>query len=57
MLRDIVQRWPQDKTDRISLLTDCASAVTGFEKEAEAFVHDMKEAGVKLCTAMMHLIN
>jgi nicotinamidase/pyrazinamidase len=50
-VRDIVKKWPQDQTHRINLLTDCASAVPGFQDAASLFQTDMKEAGVQLKTA------
>jgi len=50
-LRDIVDNWPQDKRKNITLLTDCGSAVPGFEAAAEQFQVDMKAAGVRLATA------
>ena len=52
-LRGIVNHWDEGKKpiSSIYLLTDCASAVPTFEKAAEEFQHDMKEAGVTLCTS------
>ncbi|KAI2488795.1 hydrolase [Fragilaria crotonensis] len=50
-LRDIVHRWPSERRNEITLLTDCASAVPGFEDAAEQFQEDMKEAGVCLAVA------
>jgi nicotinamidase/pyrazinamidase len=47
-LRDIVEHWPKEETHRIALLTDCASAVPGFEAAAVTFQKDMKAAGVLL---------
>jgi nicotinamidase/pyrazinamidase len=47
-LRDIVSRWPSDRLSHIYLLTDCGSAVPGFEAAAEAFQNDMVNAGVQL---------
>ena len=48
-LRDIVEHWPDGKDkSRIELLTDCASAVPGFEAAAESFQKDMSQAGVQL---------
>lgn len=48
-LRDIVRRWPTDRQlADIILLTDCASAVPGFEAAAETFQSDMAETGVQL---------
>lgn len=49
-LRDIVAHWPKDRTSQITLLTDGASAVPGFEAPAETFQADMKAAGVQLKT-------
>lgn len=49
--RDIVARWPADRASQVVLLTDCASAVPGFEAAAETFKKDMQVKGVKLCTA------
>ena len=49
-LRDIVARWPQNRKSEITLLTDGASAVPGFEAAAEQFQADMKQAGVQLLT-------
>jgi nicotinamidase-related amidase len=47
-VRDIVDHWPTDKTSQIFLLTDCSSAVPGFEAAAETFQKDMEAAGVVL---------
>mmetsp|Transcript_802 Transcript_802/g.1233 ORF Transcript_802/g.1233 Transcript_802/m.1233 type:complete len:294 (+) Transcript_802:47-928(+) len=47
-LRDIVENWPKERLSEITLLTDCASAVPGFEGAAEEFQKDMKEAGISL---------
>jgi nicotinamidase/pyrazinamidase len=51
-LRDIVARWPKGELDRICLLTDCASAVPGFEAAALQFLEEMEEAGVRLARAV-----
>lgn len=48
-LRDIVNHWPKEKIANIELLTDCASAVPGFEDAAQTFQKDMMSVGVKLC--------
>lgn len=50
-LRDIVDKWPEDRRKNVTLLTDCASAVPGFEAAADQFQVDMKAAGVRLATA------
>jgi len=48
-LRDIVNKCTShEETNKIYLLTDCASAVPGFEEAAETFQNEMKEAGVNL---------
>ena len=49
-LRDIVARWPENCRSHITLLTDGASAVPGFEAAAEQFQADMRAAGVQLRT-------
>lgn len=51
-LRDIVGKWPQERRKDITLLTDCASAVPGFEGAAEQFQQDMKTAGIRLAEAV-----
>jgi nicotinamidase/pyrazinamidase len=50
-LRDIVSHWPKEEMSKISLLTDCTSAVPGFEAAAETFRKDMRVVGVVLQTA------
>lgn len=51
-MRDIVNHCKtQDDIAKIYLLTDCASAVPGFESAAETFQQDMKTAGVQLITS------
>lgn len=47
-LRSIVGHWPKDKLGNITLLTDCASSVPGFEKAGEGFQKDMSDIGVVL---------
>ena len=50
--RDIVEHCAGvGETSKIYLLTDCASAVPGFEAAAETFQKDMKAAGVQLVTS------
>jgi nicotinamidase/pyrazinamidase len=49
-LRDIVKHWPKNRLKDITLLTDCASAVPGFEAAANDFQNDMVAAGVQLKT-------
>jgi nicotinamidase/pyrazinamidase len=50
-LRDIVQHWPANNFSKIELLTDCTSAVPGFETEAESFLEEMRLSGVTLRTS------
>ena len=45
---NIVDKWPKDKLSNITLLTDCASSVPGFEEAGEQFQSDMAKAGVQL---------
>ena len=47
-LRSIVERWPKDKLSSITLLTDCASSVPGFEEAGDTFQKDMSALGVAL---------
>ena len=50
--RDIVDHCStKEDASKIYLLTDCASAVPGFEAAADAFQKDMKDAGVHLITS------
>jgi nicotinamidase/pyrazinamidase len=46
--RSIVERWPKDKMSNITLLTDCASSVPGFEDAGDKFQKDVSELGVAL---------
>lgn len=48
-VRDIVEHWPEKERGKLCLLTDCASAVPGFEDAADSFVNDMKAAGLNVC--------
>ena len=47
-VRDIVLHWPVDQMSKIVVLTDCASAVPGFEDAALSFQKDMESVGVQL---------
>lgn len=49
-LRDIVAHWPKERLSQITLLTDGASPVPGFEGPADTFQKDMESAGVQLKT-------
>jgi len=47
-VRDLVSRWPEKETNKITILTDCASSVPGFEASGDKFCMDMKEKGVAM---------
>lgn len=52
-IRDLIAKWKQfpggqQQIERLVLLTDCTSAVTGSEAEAEAFVDEFVAAGGRL---------
>ena len=45
-VRDLVANWPAEELHRIYLLEDGMSSVPGFEGNGEAFIADMKAAGL-----------
>jgi nicotinamidase/pyrazinamidase len=45
---DIVANLPSERRARITLLTDCCSAVTGFEAQQREFFETMQARGVQL---------
>jgi nicotinamidase/pyrazinamidase len=47
----IVQHLPGGRPQRLVLLTDCMSPVSGFEAQAEAFLAAMRAQGVRLMTS------
>ena len=47
----IVQHLPGGRPERLVLLTDCMSPVSGFEPQAEAFLATMRAKGVRLMTS------
>jgi nicotinamidase-related amidase len=49
--RSIIERWPNEDLGKITLLTDCCSAVPGFEDEASSFQKEVAEVGVQLATS------
>lgn len=49
-LEHLVEFLPSRHYSKIILLTDCMSAVTGFEKTAQAFLDNMQEKGLQLKT-------
>ncbi|KAF1782834.1 Leucine-rich repeat domain, L domain-like [Phytophthora cactorum] len=50
-VRDLVDNWPVDRLSDLVILTDCSSAVAGFEAEAEQFLKDMAAKGLTLTTS------
>lgn len=46
--RSIIERWPKDKLGNITIITDCASSVPGFEEAGSIFQKNMSDAGVQL---------
>ena len=50
-VRDIVENWPKDERNKITLLRDCASSVPGFEAASEKFIEEMMKAGVSMETS------
>lgn len=44
----IVANWPQDRLSQLVLLSDCMSAVTGFEQAGDDFLKDMRNRGLRI---------
>ncbi|THD04275.1 hypothetical protein B1810_06325 [Panacagrimonas perspica] len=51
-VEDVIAAMDPRDAGKVSLLTDAMSAVPGFEAQAEAFVHAMSAAGVRLATTV-----
>mmetsp|Transcript_55517 Transcript_55517/g.118073 ORF Transcript_55517/g.118073 Transcript_55517/m.118073 type:complete len:294 (-) Transcript_55517:221-1102(-) len=49
--RDIVEHWPKEEMNKLTVFTDCCSPVVGFEGAGEEFLRDMKERGVNVETS------
>ena len=47
----IVDNWDPKQLSKLVLVTDCMSAVTGFDKQYEDFVLAMRERGVQIAQA------
>ncbi len=47
----IVANWDQAHLDRLVLLTDCMSAVSGFETQYQQFIADMRARGLRIASA------
>jgi nicotinamidase-related amidase len=50
-LRDLLDHWPAERRQDLVLLTDCSHSVPGFEAQGEAFLAEMRAAGVRLATS------
>mmetsp|Transcript_7454 Transcript_7454/g.13049 ORF Transcript_7454/g.13049 Transcript_7454/m.13049 type:complete len:198 (+) Transcript_7454:341-934(+) len=50
-VRDIVQRWPKDQMDKLTVLRDCTTPVPGSEMAGERLLSDMRGAGVNVETS------
>lgn len=50
-VRDILEHWPKDEVGKLTVLSDCASSVPGFEEAGKAFLSDMQEAGLNVETS------
>ena len=49
--RDLLSQWPARRAADLVLLTDCTTAVAGFEASADEFEADMRAAGVTLVSS------
>jgi nicotinamidase-related amidase len=47
----VVEHWPAGELGRLVLLTDCMSAVGGFEAQYAEFLEDMRQRGLELSTS------
>lgn len=47
----VVEHWPAGELGRLVLLTDCMSAVGGFEVQYAEFLEDMRQRGLGLSTS------
>ena len=50
-LRDLLEFWPTNRRQNLVLLTDCSHSVPGFETQGEAFLTEMRAAGVRLAAS------
>jgi nicotinamidase/pyrazinamidase len=44
----IVENWDPAQLSKLVLVTDCMSAVTGFDEQYQRFISDMKQRGVQI---------
>ena len=49
-VQDIAKEFGDDNIKKFTLLTDCSSSVSGFEKLGKDFVINMSKRGMKLTT-------
>jgi nicotinamidase-related amidase len=54
-MRDVFAHLSREERERVVLLTDCMSAVTGFQAQADEFLADAAARGARLCTARQAL--
>ena len=50
-LRDVVAEFSPEEAKKFVILEDCMSDVTGFEKNGQDFISEMKAKGVKVSTS------
>lgn len=55
-VRDIANQFGEDNIQKLVLLTDCTSSVTGFEKMGDQFVTEMVARGMKTATSTDFLL-
>lgn len=48
-VRDLIQHWPKNRLKDLWILEDGMSSVTGFEKEGDKFIEDMRKEGLTIC--------
>lgn len=54
--RDLIANFSDPSTiNRMVLLTDASSSVTGFEAQGETFIEDMKKMGMRMSTTVDYL--
>lgn len=47
----LLAHWPSDELDKLAVITDCISAVSGFEAQYADFLATLRERGVRLMHA------
>ncbi len=51
-IKDIADNFGEENIKKITLLIDCTSPVTGFEKEAERFISEMQTRGMQIAESV-----